>query len=70
MYDCRFLDKGNCLVLSKYVPDCEKCSFKQTEKDAKIGQTKSFKRIASLPKVRQQHIADTYYRGAMPWQGD
>ena len=65
---CAHYDWGRCNILNKDKLDCDKCSFHITPEQIKQGQAKTYVRLAGLPKYRQRHIADTYYRGDMPWR--
>ena len=44
------------------------CPFYITEKDAASSLNKAHARIRTLPDIDQRNIADTYYKGAMPWK--
>ena len=50
--------------------DCSKCTFYKHPKDFFAGQLKAYERLATLPKLKQQQIADTYYNGQMPWHNE
>jgi hypothetical protein len=65
---CFGLNKYNqCQVLT--VVNCPgiSCSFYKTPEQAEESRRKANARLASLDKAYQKFIADTYYRGKMPW---
>ena len=43
------------------------CSFYRDAVKEKMEQEKADARLRSLPAEVQQHIADKYYKGKMPW---
>ena len=50
--------------------DCRKCKFHKSPKDFFDGRFKAYERIATLPKLKQQQIADKYYNGRMVWNNE
>ena len=57
---CKILIVEKCLGYSN-------CSFFKTKEQAEESIKKANARLASLDKLQQKHIADTYYQGKMPW---
>lgn len=57
---CKVLIVRNCLG--------DKCPFKKTKKQQSEMEKATFKRLASLDKIKQVHIAEKYYNSSMPWQ--
>lgn len=43
------------------------CAFYRCEAAHQASKQDAMERIATLPDDQQQHIADTYYGGKMPW---
>jgi hypothetical protein len=64
---------GRCVVLEKIgcdEPPCvgaKNCVFYKSSEQAKADRQSVYPRLASLPLTHQRCIADTYYRGKMPW---
>lgn len=59
--------KGKCSVLN--VSKCEgsSCGFYKTEEQIQQERKLTFKRIKSLDRGTQMHIAESYYGNKMPW---
>lgn len=64
--DCMFCSEGICMAL--ITRDCNNCNFFLTKEQRENKRQKAFKRIFKLPLREQEHIAVTYYSGAMPWR--
>jgi len=63
---CFALRNGKCSVLN--TEKCTgKCSFYKTFEESKQDTIKVNKRLSSLDKSTQRHIADTYYKDKLPW---
>lgn len=64
---CFALRKSRCSVLN--IEKCKgmKCSFYKTEEQIQQERKIAFKRIKSLDKSTQIHIAESYYGNKMPW---
>lgn len=60
MKTCVF-DKG-CICTALDSRDCEKCSFRKTEKELIEGRAKARERIENLPKRQYDAIMNKYYR--------
>lgn len=56
---CRILNVNKCISLD--------CAFIKTVEEHRDGLKWTNNRIASLDKVTQKHIADTYHKGEYPW---
>ncbi len=70
---CFALSKNNrCRILTVYECTGTDCPFYKTPEQATESRRKVNARLAGLDKAYQEHIADTYYRGKMPWlkEGD
>ncbi len=65
--ECAFFKDGACSALIN-TPTCNPtCSFRKSPAECIEGRLRSTERIRSLDSRIQRAIADTYYRGAMPW---
>lgn len=65
--NCTYADGRRCKILT--VSECPaKCSFYQTEEQAKASQQRANARLRSLLQGYQQMIANKYYGGTMPWK--
>ena len=61
-----FREKDCCTALLKC--DCSaSCAFYKTKAQAAADQEKANARLASLPALQQQQIADAYYDGKKEW---
>jgi len=58
---------NRCRILTVYECPGSDCAFFKTPEQAAEARRKANARLASLDKDYQKHIADTYYRGKMPW---
>ena len=68
---CFALSENNhCRILTVVKCPGSTCSFYKTPEQAEESCRKANARLASLDKVYQKHIADTYYHGKMPWLKD
>ena len=48
--------------------DCsESCAFYKTKDQAAVDKQKANERLATLPSLQQQQIADAYYQGKKVW---
>lgn len=65
--DCFAYHKGRCRALT--VKQCEGkgCSFYKTKQQLQQEKHLTFKRIKTLDKSTQLHIAESYYGNKMPW---
>lgn len=59
--------KGKCSVLNVSKCDGSSCGFYKTEEQIQQERKLTFKRIKSLDKGTQMHIAESYYGNKMPW---
>lgn len=59
--------KGKCSVLNVSKCDGSSCGFYKTEEQIQQERNLTFKRIKSLDKGAQMHIAESYYGNKMPW---
>lgn len=64
---CFALRKGKCSVLNIKKCDELSCSFYKTKQQLQQEKKLTFKRIKSLDKGTQMHIAESYYDNKMPW---
>lgn len=64
---CFALRNSRCSVLN--IEKCKgiKCSFYKTEEQIQQERKIAFKRMKSLDKSTQLHIAESYYGNKMPW---
>lgn len=63
-------ENGKCAVEERYMcsPDDMSCPFHQTA-EQKAQSCEAWKRrMNSIPEDAQKHIAETYYKGKMPWR--
>lgn len=65
--NCFAYKNGRCKILKNIQCANNTCSFFKTEEEQAEGLNKTYVRIASLDKVIQRNIADTYYNGKYPW---
>lgn len=59
--------QNRCKILTVTKCTGSSCPFFKTREHALESYNKANARLASLDKTHQRHIADTYYRGKMPW---
>ena len=61
---------GNCICLVGNCPGYDRCPFYKPvwKYENDVGQR--YARLASLSVGQQNYIANTYYRGLMPWRRD
>ncbi len=64
---CFALKKGKCSVLNVKKCDELSCSFYKTKQQLQQEKHLTFKRIKTLDKSTQLHIAESYYDNKMPW---
>lgn len=57
-----------CKILQTEECPGTQCPFYKTNKDFKKSRRKAFGRLAKLDTTLQRYIAQTYYRGKMPWR--
>ncbi len=60
---CNALNIGNCM-------GHEKCPFYKTRKQAKWDHKQTNEHLCALPGAEQEYIAQKYYRGNRPWEGE
>lgn len=63
---CCFMVAGKCKVLLEPY-NCERCSFRLTERQYRERREKANERLRSLAFAEQGTIADHYYNGHAPW---
>lgn len=61
---------GRCPVDDEYLcsPDNMDCPFHQTAEQQSQSQMIWKQRMNQLPSEEQNHIAETYFKGKMPWR--
>lgn len=64
---CFALRKGKCSVLNVKKCDELSCCFYKTKQQLQQEKQLTFKRIKTLDKSTQLHIAESYYGNKMPW---
>jgi len=66
MENCYFKINNGCSCTTfKTCP--VKCNFFKTNVEFIAGLQKTFEKIREKDTIEQKHIADTYYKGRMPW---
>ena len=61
---------GNCCVLStEHCPGYDQCGFYKSRGQYQRDQELACRRLRTLPLAQQEHIADKYHGGQMPWKG-
>ena len=68
MEKCFALKMDVCGALECDCPGFENCPFYRTREQVDESRRKALERINTLPRLRQLHIAETYYGGKMPWK--
>ena len=57
-----------CIALSDTGSCGTGCPFFQSRAEYAAACRRAYRRLAGLPEVHQQHIAETYYDGERPWR--
>lgn len=69
MPDCNSLsDSGKCKRLNVTMCYGENCPFKRSSEEEVDSKERSYRRILSLDRTKQLHIAKKYFSGKMPWE--
>ena len=63
-YSYRFKD---CNILNDHTGCGPDCPFRKSPAEFEAASLDADQRLARLPQVDQQHIAETYYGGRHPW---
>ena len=59
---------GECRALNSHRNCGELCVFFKTTEQQNEGIRRAYLRLSTLPTEQQLYIADTYYKGSMPWR--
>ena len=63
-----YTTEGNeCLALEDSSGCGPNCPFRKSEAEHEAARLNADRRLASLPDVQQQYIAETYFLGERPW---
>ena len=60
-------EENGCMALSDAGGCGPDCPFRKGMAEHEAARLNADRRLASLPRVQQQYIADTYYNGIRPW---
>jgi len=65
---CFALKNGKCRALEGNCPGYAACKFYKPKWKLEKEQKQANRKLSALTMERQQHIADLYFKGRMPWR--